>query len=82
MPKKSSVKSGSPARKARRHGYRGYGSPLGQKGESYGGAVHWGRGFAGVGMAGEDASMLPPRSDLVREKSDVKTPPKDSSKKK
>ena len=34
--------------KRRRHGYRGYGSPIGRRGEGYGGAVHWGRGFAGV----------------------------------
>jgi hypothetical protein len=34
--------------KRRRHGYRGYGSPIGRKGASYGGAVHWGRGFTGI----------------------------------
>jgi hypothetical protein len=33
--------------KRRSHGYRGYGS--GARGVGYGGAVHWGRGFGGVG---------------------------------
>ncbi len=32
----------------RRHGYRGYGSGFGRGTDSYGGAVHWGRGFGGV----------------------------------
>ncbi len=33
----------------RRHGYRGYGSGFDRGTASYGGAVHWGRGFGGVG---------------------------------
>jgi BON domain-containing protein len=33
----------------RRHGYRGYGSGFDRGTGSYGGAVHWGRGFGGVG---------------------------------
>jgi hypothetical protein len=44
------VHSPPAAAKRRRHGYRGYGSPLARKGEGYGGAVHWGRGFAGVSI--------------------------------
>jgi hypothetical protein len=44
------------ARKAGRHhrtyGYRGYGSGLGRGTDSYGGTVHWGSGFGGVGVAG------------------------------
>ena len=36
---------------ARRHGYRGYGSGIGRDTGSFGGRVHWGRGFAGVGVS-------------------------------
>jgi hypothetical protein len=49
--------------KRRRHGYRGYGSPLRHE---HAGTVHWGRGFAGVGFP-EDVGILPPRPDLVTE---------------
>ena len=56
--------SASPKRvKRRRHGYRGYGSPLRH---DYTGTVHWGRGFAGVGFP-EEGGILPPRPDLVTE---------------
>jgi hypothetical protein len=48
-----------PSEKRRRHGYRGYGSPLGRKGEDYGGSVHWGRGFSGIGSPGDSGSILP-----------------------
>lgn len=34
--------------KPRKHGYRGYGSGLARDKVTYGGAVHMGRGFAGV----------------------------------
>ena len=33
--------------KRRRHGYRGFGSPLRHE---HTGAIHWGRGFGGVGF--------------------------------
>ncbi len=50
MPKKTVA--GGERRKAkkspRRHGYRGYGSGIGRDVGSYGGRVHWGRGFTGV----------------------------------
>jgi hypothetical protein len=36
----------------RTYGYRGYGSGFGRGTDSYGGAVHWGRGFGGVGVYG------------------------------
>ena len=36
----------------RTYGYRGYGSGFGHGSNSYGGAVHWGRGFGGIGMVG------------------------------
>jgi hypothetical protein len=52
-------------RKRRRHGYRGYGSPISRNGETYGGAVHWGRGFAGLGFAGEGGGALPFSDHLI-----------------
>jgi hypothetical protein len=57
----------NPPRKRRRHGYRGYGSPLGRGRDDYGGAVHWGRGFAGLGIAGAGSSALPPDNRLIPE---------------
>lgn len=36
----------------RSYGYRGYGSGFGRGTEDYGGRVHWGSGFAGVGSLG------------------------------
>jgi hypothetical protein len=36
----------------RTYGYRGYGSGLGHGTDSYGGTIHWGRGFGGVGIFG------------------------------
>ena len=49
--------------KRRRHGYRGYGSPLRHE---HAGAIHWGRGFGGVGSP-EGGSLLPPPPDLLPE---------------
>lgn len=46
----------------RTYGYRGYGSGLGHGTDSYGGAIHWGRGFGGVGVAGGYAGNLLPRA--------------------
>ena len=51
-----------PKGKRRRGGYRGYGSPLRKE---QGGAVHWGRGFSGVGFPGEEGGLLPPTGDLL-----------------
>ncbi|HYB53857.1 MAG TPA: hypothetical protein VEG84_08315 [Thermoanaerobaculia bacterium] len=48
-------------RKPRTHGYSGYGS--GKKpGSTFGGAVHWGRGFGGVDVldAGGSPTLLDP----------------------
>lgn len=42
--------------KRRRHGYRGFGSPLHR---DRSGSIHWGRGFSGVGFPGEDGGALP-----------------------
>jgi hypothetical protein len=32
----------------RKHGYRGYGSGAGRNADSFGGKIHWGRGFTGL----------------------------------
>jgi hypothetical protein len=58
--------SGLPDRKAkrRRHGYRGYGSPLR---EDLAGAIHWGRGFGGARFAGEGSGLLLPAAEIVPE---------------
>ncbi|HEY7574568.1 MAG TPA: hypothetical protein VIB08_05355 [Thermoanaerobaculia bacterium] len=45
--------------KSRRHGYRGYGSGVAKRDESYGGAVHWGRGFTGIGIPAGPSEKLP-----------------------
>jgi len=47
------------AKSTRRHGYRGYGSGIGKDSASYGGRVHWGRGFAGIDIpeGGGDALL-------------------------
>jgi hypothetical protein len=47
----SAIKANGSATR-RRHGYRGYGSGVSRGTDGYGGAVHWGRGFGGVGSAG------------------------------
>ena len=39
----------SPKRRSRKHAYRGYGSGFAKGTDSYGGAIHVGSGFAGVG---------------------------------
>jgi hypothetical protein len=64
MPKAKRVDESRAGTKRRRRGYRGYGSPLGRDAEQFGGAVHWGRGFAGIGFPGESGSMLPRESEL------------------
>ncbi len=46
----------------RTYGYRGYGSGLGHGTDSYGGAIHWGRGFGGVGVTGGYGGNLLPRA--------------------
>jgi hypothetical protein len=59
--------------KRRRHGYRGFGSPLRHE---HTGAIHWGRGFTGVGFP-EDGGILPPRPDLLPEELRERLPPED-----
>ena len=58
--------------KRRRHGYRGYGSPLRHE---HAGSIHWGRGFGGVGIV-EVPSILPPQPDLVPEELRENLPPR------
>ena len=61
--------------KRRRHGYRGYGSPLRREQT---GAIHWGRGFAGVGVP-EGGGILPPRPDLLSEELPERFPSEDGT---
>jgi hypothetical protein len=42
----------------RKHGYRGYGSGAGRNSESFGGKIHWGRGFTGVQFPAEGGESL------------------------
>jgi hypothetical protein len=71
MPEKKTVsqtgKGGATAkRKPRKHGYRGYGSPLGKNAASFGGRVHWGTGFTGVEpLTGSGDTLL--KSGLLTE---------------
>jgi len=48
----------TPSRRARRHGYRGYGSEAGRGSEWFGGAIHWGRGFHGVAIPATGRTTL------------------------
>ena len=55
---------GGSGAKRRRHGYRGYGSPLRQ---NHSGIVHWGRGFGGAGFAGETVASTLPHAEILSE---------------
>ena len=65
-PEIESAKAVRP-RKSRRHGYRGYGSPIARNGRDFGGAIHWGRGFGGLGSPGNDGGLLPATEELLSE---------------
>lgn len=54
-------KKGTAGGKTRRHGYRGYGSGFDR---GFGGTVHWGRGFSGVGAPGESGPMTLPHAEM------------------
>lgn len=54
---------GGATRRPRRHAYRGYGSPL-ARGARFGGAVHWGGGFAGVGTFEPGGEGVLPRAGI------------------
>lgn len=57
------IESGQPdgqPRRRRKHGYRGYGSGFARGTAGYGGAVHWGQGFGGIGVPeGAGHGILP-----------------------
>lgn len=57
-PSRTSTAAAKPARRPRKHGYRGYGSGFAKGTDSYGGAIHIGSGFAGVGTF--EAPTIPP----------------------
>ncbi len=58
-------KKGTPSLKARRrHGYRGYGSGFDR---GFGGSVHWGRGFSGIGSPGESGAMTLPHARMFED---------------
>jgi len=61
MPEKKKTTGRRSARKTRSHGYRGYGSGT-KPGSTFGGAIHWGRGFGGVDVlnAGGSPTLLDP----------------------
>ena len=67
-----SEKSGSGQRpqapRRRKHGYRGYGSGFARGTEGYGGGVHWGQGFAGVGATGLSSPTVLPHAGIVPER--------------
>ena len=65
----------SRSEKRRRHGYRGYGSPLRHE---HAGSIHWGKGFGGIGSV-EAPSLLPPKQDLLPEELRERIPPRESS---
>ena len=44
--------------RVRKHGYRGYGSDPSGGAASFGGAIHWGRGFNGVEFPGTGRAAL------------------------
>jgi hypothetical protein len=50
----------------RRHGYRGYGSGYDRGTEGYGGTVHWGRGFGGLGSPGWYGGIALPQAGLFK----------------
>jgi hypothetical protein len=49
------------ATRRRRHGYRGYGSGFDR---GFGGAVHWGRGFSGIGSPGQSGAITLPQAGM------------------
>ena len=52
------------AKTRRRHGYRGYGSGFDR---GFGGAVHWGRGFSGIGSPGESSATTLPHAGMFED---------------
>jgi hypothetical protein len=71
----SNSSAGGPRGKRRRHGYRGYGSPLRHE---QAGAIHWGLGFGGVSFP-RGVGILPPRADFVSEELRERLPADENS---
>lgn len=63
MAKQKPPSKAKPKTKSRRHGYRGYGSPLHKE---KGGAIHFPRGFTGVEFP-DRGSILPEKPETVSE---------------
>ena len=63
----------APRRRTRKHGYRGYGSEA-SRADSFGGTIHWGRGFHGVEIPGTGRTSLP--APILFER-DAREKPKD-----
>lgn len=57
-------KKGTTGGKTRRHGYRGYGSGFNR---GFGGSVHWGRGFSGIGSPGESTGITLPHAGMFED---------------
>jgi hypothetical protein len=58
-------KKGTPSVKSRRrHGYRGYGSGFDR---GFGGTVHWGRGFSGIGSPGASGATTLPHTGMFED---------------
>lgn len=73
MASKKTPNEGPRKAKPHKHGYRGYGSGLARDKATYGGAVHIGRGFAGVEPLGSGKTTLP-EAELFSEDLKEKTP--------
>ncbi|HEY7112040.1 MAG TPA: hypothetical protein VIA45_03825 [Thermoanaerobaculia bacterium] len=66
MTQKKEIKRGTKP-KARRHGYRGYGSGVSKA--TPGGTIHWGKGFTGMEIPDTgSASLLEPGLFTDKEK--------------
>ena len=61
MAKGKAPSKTAPRTKSRRHGYRGYGSPLHKE---PGGAIHYPRGFTGVEFP-DQGPILPRRPEVI-----------------
>ena len=68
----------SPRHKSRRHGYRGYGSPLHKE---PGGLIHYPRGFTGVEFP-DTGSVVPEKPEVISEDLREETREESSTKKK
>jgi hypothetical protein len=77
MAKGKAPSKSAPTRKRRRHGYRGYGSPLHKE---PGGVIHYPRGFTGVEFPGQGVDV-PSRPEAIPEELPEDELPEESPKK-